>query len=239
LTVNRALCYRTKSYGKIRRNLIFIYARSHYFLFKDYVASVEARKGEINMADMVEIRWHGRGGQGTVTAAKVLADACLSGGRHVQAFPEYGPERAGAPLRAYNRISQQLLRMHCPVLNPGVVAVVDATLLDAMNVAEGALDDAIFVVNTSKAPKEVREKIKAKTSQKVYTIDATKISIETIGRPMPNTPMLGAVAKASAVLGLDVLVDEVKGSFGKKFAQKIIDANLTAVKRGFEEVQQG
>lgn len=191
------------------------------------------------MAEMLEIRWHGRGGQGTVTAAKVLADACLSGGRQVQAFPEYGPERAGAPLRAYNRISEKVLRMHCPVLNPGVVVVVDATLLDAMNVAEGAQDDAIFVVNTAKNPKDIREKIKAKASQKVYTVDATKISVETIGRPMPNTPILGAVTKASAVLGLDVLVNEVKGSFGKKFSQKIIDANLTAVKRGYEEVKQG
>jgi pyruvate ferredoxin oxidoreductase gamma subunit len=194
---------------------------------------------EIRMAEMVEIRWHGRGGQGTVTAAKVFADACLSGGRHVQAFPEYGPERAGAPLRAYNRISSKELRMHCPVLNPNVVAVADATLLDAMNVAEGVPDDAVFVINTSKSPKETREKLKAKASQKVYTIDASKIALETIGRPMPNTPMLGALTKASGLLGIDILVGEVKGSFGKKFAQKIIDANLAAAKRGFEEVKQG
>jgi len=191
------------------------------------------------MAEMVEVRWHGRGGQGTVTAAKVFADACLSGGRHVQAFPEYGPERAGAPLRAYNRISSGELRMHCPVLYPNVVAVADATLLDAINVAEGAKDDAVFVVNTSKTPKEVREKLKAKASQKIFTVDATKISVETIGRPMPNTPMLGALTKASGLLGIDSLIEEVKGSFGKKFAQKVIDANLTAAKRGFEEVQQG
>jgi pyruvate ferredoxin oxidoreductase gamma subunit len=193
----------------------------------------------IRMGEMVEVRWHGRGGQGTITAAKVLADACLSGGRHVQAFPEYGPERAGAPLRAYNRISQKELRMHCPVLNPNVVAVVDATLLDAMNVAEGAQDDAVFVINTAKSPKEVREKMKAKASQKIFTIDATKISIETIGRPMPNTPMLGAVARASEALTLEVLSQEVKGSFGKKFSQKIIDSNIVAVRRGYEEVKQG
>jgi len=194
---------------------------------------------EIRMAEMVEIRWHGRGGQGTVTAAKVFADACLSGGRHVQAFPEYGPERAGAPLRAYNRISSKELRMHCPVLNPNVVAVADATLLDAMNVAEGVPDDAVFIINTFKSPKEIREKLKAKASQKVYTIDASKIALETIGRPMPNTPMLGALTKASGLLGIDILLEEVKGSFGKKFAQKIIDANLAAAKRGFEEVKQG
>jgi pyruvate ferredoxin oxidoreductase gamma subunit len=191
------------------------------------------------MADMVEIRWHGRGGQGTVTAAKVLADACLSGGRQVQAFPEYGPERAGAPLRAYNRVSEKTLRMHCPVLNPGVVAVVDATLLDAINVAEGAQDDAVFIVNTMKEPKEIREKLKAKASQKVFTVDASKISIETIGRAMPNSSMLGAVAKACGIVTLQVLLDQVRGSFGKKFAQKIIDANLAAANRGFEEVKQG
>ncbi len=191
------------------------------------------------MAEMIEIRWHGRGGQGTVTAAKVLADACLSGGRQVQAFPEYGPERAGAPLRAYNRISEKTLRMHCPVLNPGVVAVVDATLLDAINVGEGAKDDAVFIVNTTKDPKEVRTKIKAKPSQKVFTLDASKIAMETIGRPMPNSCMLGAVSKATGIVGMDVLLDDVKSSFGKKFAQKIIDGNLAAVKRGYEEVQQG
>jgi pyruvate ferredoxin oxidoreductase gamma subunit len=191
------------------------------------------------MAEMVEVRWHGRGGQGTVTAAKVFADACLSGGRHVQAFPEYGPERAGAPLRAYNRISEKELRMHCPVLNPNLIAVADATLLDAMNVAEGARADAAFIVNTSKSPKEIRAKLKATASQKVFTVDASKIALETIGRTMPNTPMLGALTKASGLLGLDVLIEEVKGSFGKKFAQKIIDANLAAAKRGFEEVQQG
>ncbi len=191
------------------------------------------------MADMIEIRWHGRGGQGTVTAAKVLADACLSGGRNVQAYPEYGSERAGAPLRAYNRISEKMLRMHCPVLNPGVVAVVDATLLDAIDVTDGAKDDAVFVINTGKDPKEVRAKLKAKPSQKVFTVDATKIAIECFGRPMPNSSMLGAVNKATGIVAMDVLLEDVRGSFGKKFAQKIIDGNLAAVKRGYEEVKQG
>jgi len=191
------------------------------------------------MAEMIEIRWHGRGGQGTVTAAKVLADACLSGGRHVQAFPEYGPERAGAPLRAYNRISEKILRMHCPVLNPSVVAVVDATLLDAINVAEGATDDAVFIINSGKNPKDIRAKLKAKPTQRVFTVDASKIATETIGRNMPNACMLGAVNRATAIVTMEVLLDDVKGSFGKKFAQKIIDGNLAAVKRGYEEVHEG
>ena len=191
------------------------------------------------MAKTIEIRWHGRGGQGTVTAAKVLADACLSGGRYVQAFPEYGPERAGAPLRAFNRISDHAIRMYCPVLHPNVVSIADSTLLDAINVADGAKDDSIFVVNTSKDPKEIRTKLKAKKTQKVFTIDATKIAVDCIGRPLPNAPMLGAISKATEIVDMDTLLENVKKSFGKKFAQKIIDGNLDATKRGYEEVKEG
>ena len=191
------------------------------------------------MAETVEIRWHGRGGQGTVTAAKVFADACLSGGRHVQAFPEYGPERAGAPLRAYNRVSDKELRMHCPVLKPGIVAVVDATLLDAINVLDGTPDNAIIIVNSAKEPKEIREKLKAGPNQKVFTIDATKIAIDCIGRPMPNSPMVGVLAKVSGIVTLESILEDVKNSFGKKFSQKIIDGNLEAVKRGYGEVMEG
>ena len=191
------------------------------------------------MAETVEIRWHGRGGQGTVTAAKVLADTCLSGGRYVQAFPEYGPERAGAPLRAYNRISSKKLRMHCPVLEPDIVAVADATLLDSINTAEGAKDNTLFLVNTSKDPKDVKEKLKAGQNQKVFTLDATKIAIECFGRAMPNAPMLGAVCKITGLITLEHLLEDVKKSFGKKFSQKIIDGNLEATKRGYEEVKEG
>jgi pyruvate ferredoxin oxidoreductase gamma subunit len=191
------------------------------------------------MAETVEIRWHGRGGQGTVTAAKVLADACLSGGRHVQAFPEYGPERAGAPLRAYNRISSHELRMHCPVLEPNVVAVADATLLDSINVAEGAKADTLFLVNTSKEPASVREKLKATSGQKVFSVDATRIAIDCFGRALPNAPMLGALCKITGLISLEHLLEDVKKSFGKKFSQKIIDGNVEATKRGYEEVTEG
>jgi pyruvate ferredoxin oxidoreductase gamma subunit len=191
------------------------------------------------MAETLEVRWHGRGGQGTVTAAKVFADACLSGGRYVQAFPEYGPERSGAPLRAYNRVSSKEIRMHCPVLNPNIVVVVDATLLDGIDVTEGSTDEAIFIVNSSKSPVEIREKLKAKPSQKVFTLDATKIAIDNIGRPLPNSPMVGALAKVSGIVSLDTILENVKKSFGKKFSQKIIDGNLAAVKRGYEEVREG
>jgi len=207
------------------------------------------------MRDVVEIRWHGRGGQGTVTAAKILADACLSGGRYVQAFPEYGPERSGAPLRAYNRISSKEIRMHCPVLNPHIVSVVDATLLDSVNVKEGTSEDAIlgdsvnvkegtsedaiFIVNTSKNPKEIRAKLNASSGQKVYTVDATKIAIDSIGRALPNAPMLGAICKVTGIVSLEHLLEEVRKSFGKKFSKKTVDGNLEAVRRGYEEVKEG
>lgn len=190
------------------------------------------------MAEMVEIRWHGRGGQGTVTAAKVLADACLSGGRHVQAFPEYGPERAGAPLRAYNRISSKELRMHCPVLEPDVVAVVDATLLDSINVTDGSKENTIFVINTAKDPKEIRTRLNAGPKQRIITVDATKIALDCFGRAMPNSPMLGTVCMATGLVSLEHLLDDVRKSFGKKFSQKIIDGNLEATKRGYEEVKE-
>lgn len=191
------------------------------------------------MEKMIEIRWHGRGGQGTVTAAKVLANACLKGGRHVQAFPEYGPERAGAPLRAYNRVSSTEIRMHCPVLHPHLVSIADATLLDAINVTDGALDDTIFIVNTSKDPQEIREKLKAKAGQKVFTINATKIALDCIGRALPNASMLGAINKAINFVPQNELLETVKKSFSEKFSQKIIDGNIEATKRGFEEVKQG
>jgi len=191
------------------------------------------------MAKTIEMRWHGRGGQGTVTAAKVLADACLSGGRYVQAFPEYGPERAGAPLRAYNRISDNVIRMYCPVLHPQVVTVADATLLDAIDVTQGTLDDSSFIVNTSRDPKEIRKKLNAKPTQRVWTIDATRIAVENIGRPLPNASLLGAISKATGIVDMDTLLKNVKKSFGKKFSQKIIDGNLNAAKCGYEEVKEG
>ncbi|HMK56955.1 MAG TPA: 2-oxoacid:acceptor oxidoreductase family protein [Dissulfurispiraceae bacterium] len=191
------------------------------------------------MAESIEIRWHGRGGQGTVTAAKVFADACLSGGRYVQAFPEYGPERAGAPLRAFNRISDRELRLHCPVTKPNIVVVVDATLIDSINIQEGTPDDVVYIVNSSKQPQELRSKLKAKPGQKVYTVDATRIAVETIGRPLPNATLVGALAKVSGLIGLEAALQDVEKSFGKKFSRKIIEGNLDATRRGYEEVVEG
>ena len=189
------------------------------------------------MAEILEIRWHGRGGQGTVTAAKVLAEASMAEGKNVQAFPEYGPERMGAPLRAYNRICSLPMTIHCQVTNPAVVAVVDASLLETVDVTDGTTEDAVFIVNTPTAPSEIRKKIGLKAGQKVFCVDANKISTETIGRVMPNTPMLGAVVKATGVIQLDTLLKDIRASFGKKFSEAIIKNNLDAASRAYEEVK--
>jgi len=190
------------------------------------------------VANKIEIRWHGRGGQGTVTACKVFADACLNGGRYVQAFPEYGPERAGAPIRAYNRVSEKELRGHYPVINPDIVVVVDATLLDSIDVTEGAKDHTAFIINCQKSAGNIRERLKARPTQQVYTLDATHIAIEAIGRPMPNSALIGCVTRVSGMLSLETALEDVQKSFGKKFSQQIIDGNLEATRRGFEEAQQ-
>ena len=189
------------------------------------------------MKDFVEIRWHGRGGQGTITAAKVLACAAIMGDQYIQAFPEYVPERAGAPLRAFNRIGTKPISVHCGVTNPDVVVIVDPTLLETANVTAGSNDDTTFVVNTVKSPQEVKKTLGLSES-KVFTVDATLISIDTLGRPMPNTPMLGAFVKAVGIVEMDHLINQIRDTFGHKFSNDIVEANISAVKRAYEEVKE-
>lgn len=129
--------------------------------------------------------------------------------------------------------------MHCPVTKPNIVVVVDATLIDSIDITDGAPDNAAFIINSAKDPKELRAKLKAKPGQKVFTVDATKIAVDTIGRPMPNAPLIGTVTKVSGLITLESALEDVKKSFGKKFSQKIIDGNLEATKRGYEEVLEG
>lgn len=189
------------------------------------------------MGDIAEVRWHGRGGQGAVTAAKVLAEVALKSGKNVQAFPEYGPERTGAPLRAYNRISERPIRIHCQVESPNIVVVIDPSLLDAVDVTEGASEGAIFIINTPKGPSEVREVLKLRNNQAVYTVDATKIALDTIGRPIPNTPMLGALSKATGLIPVEGLLEDVKRSLGKKLKDEVVEGNLEAIRRAYREVK--
>ncbi|MBI2413028.1 MAG: 2-oxoacid:acceptor oxidoreductase family protein [Deltaproteobacteria bacterium] len=190
------------------------------------------------MENYIEVRWHGRAQQGVVTAAKVLGEACLHSGKFVQAFPEFGPERMGAPVRAFNRISDEPIRLHCQVTDPRYVLIADPTLIGTVDVTAGTPEDAIFIVNTPKSATEMRAElgIKSKTV-KVFTLDAVKISIETIGRVMPNTPMLGALAKATGFITLEALVENFKENYSKKFAPKVIEGNVAAMNRGFGEVK--
>lgn len=190
------------------------------------------------MENYIEVRWHGRAQQGVVTAAKVLGEACLRSGKFVQAFPEFGPERMGAPVRAYNRISDEPIRLHCQVTDPGYVLIADPTLIATVNVTEGAPEDAIFIVNTPRGAAQMRKELGLDGKKaKVFTLDAIKISIETIGRAMPNTPMLGALAKATGFITLDALVDNFRENYAKKFSPKVLEGNVEAMNRGFNEVK--
>lgn len=187
---------------------------------------------------MLEVRWHGRGGQGAKTAAQFLAEAALETGRYIQAFPEYGPERAGAPIRAYTRIDEAPINIHSGVTKPEVVVVIDPTLLATVDVVEGLGEEGLLLVNTSEDPKAIRERLNFHKG-KVATVDATKISLDTLGIPMPNTPMLGALVKVKPIVSVDGLIERIKDKFLKKIGKEKTDANVTGIKRAYEETKIG
>ena len=192
------------------------------------------------MKDVVEIRWHGRGGQGAKTAALLLADAAFNTGKYVQGFPEYGPERMGAPITAYNRISSEKITVHSNIYDPDDVVVVDESLLSSVDCTKGLSPEGAIIINSSKTPDELRPHLKGYTG-KVCTIDAGRISEETIGKNFPNTPMLAAVVKVSGVVDAEEFLKDMEGSFKHKFATKpqVIEGNLKALKRSMEEVVIG
>jgi pyruvate ferredoxin oxidoreductase gamma subunit len=187
---------------------------------------------------MLEVRWHSRAGQGAVTAAETLAAAALREGKHVQAFPEFGPERMGAPLRAFNRISPHPIRIHGVVEEANVVIVVDPSLLGAIPVDANVAPDGIILANTTKSVGQVQQMLSL-NGQKVACLDATQIAVDCFGMQKPNTPMLGMVARATALISLDTLLTEVEESFSKKFPPKLVAGNLEAIRRAYEEVSYG
>ena len=189
------------------------------------------------MSKVVEIRWHGRGGQGAKTASLLLADAAFNTGKYVQGFPEYGPERMGAPITAYNRISDERIRIHSNIYEPNYVVVVDESLIEVADVTAGLKADGAMIVNTAKTPEEIKALV-PEYSGKVCTIDARKISVDCLGRYFPNTPMLAAVVKVSGVMSDDAFVKDMETSFANKFASKpqVIEGNMSAVKRAIQEV---
>lgn len=185
---------------------------------------------------LTEIRWHGRGGQGAKTAATMVAEAALDEGKYSQGFPEYGPERMGAPMRGYTRISNGPIRLHCPIIAPDVVVVLDASLIGTEDVAEGLEAEGAILINTPDSPAEMRKKLGIRQG-KVYTVDATKIAIETIGRPIPNTPMIGALIRVSGFMKLETVYEDIRHKFLKKLGERGVQGNIAAVQRAYQEVQ--
>jgi pyruvate ferredoxin oxidoreductase gamma subunit len=188
------------------------------------------------MSDLIEIRWHGRGGQGVVTASKLLAETAMGSGRYFQAFPDYGPERMGAPIRAFTRLSSQPITLHSQVEEPDIVVVLDPTLLATVRVADGLKARGILLVNTTQPPASVRGAI-ALEGGRVYTVDASHIAIEEIGREITNTPMLGAFARATGLFDIEDMADELRTWFRDKIQAGVVEANIRAFRRAAQEVQ--
>ena len=186
----------------------------------------------------IEIRWHGRGGQGAKTAALLLADVCFKTGAYVQGFPEYGPERMGAPITAFNRISDKEIRVHSNIYNPDIVIVVDESLLNSVDVTAGLKEDGAIVINTDKSVSDIRPLLKG-YGGKVYTVDARSISVEALGKYFPNSPMLAAAVAVSAVMEKDEFIKEMRASYEHKFAKKpeVIDGNMKALTLTFDALE--
>lgn len=211
---------------------------------EDHNVFVEVRffkyKGGISMAEMLEIRWHGRGGQGAKTASLLLADASSSAGKYIQAFPEYGPERMGAPVTSYTRISDEPITLHSGVEAPKYVVVLDATFVGRIDFTKGVPDGGAIIINTPMTAKQMREEM-GFTNDKVqiYVVDANRISEEHIGRAIPNTPMLGALIKATGVMTLESLVEDTRAKLSKKFRGRddVIEGNVKSIVQAYEEVR--
>lgn len=191
------------------------------------------------MDNLIEIRWHGRGGQGAKTASLLLADAAFNTGKYIQGFPEYGPERMGAPITAYNRISSNPITIHSNIYEPDYVVVVDDSLLEAVDVTAGLKETGAIVINTTKSAKYLKDVLKGYKGE-VYTIDARKISEEALGKYFPNTPMLAAIVKVSKIMTDEELLEDMKGSFKHKFAKKpeVIEGNMKALEMALKEVKK-
>lgn len=191
------------------------------------------------MKNGIEIRWHGRGGQGAKTAALLLADVAFKTGKHVQGFPEYGPERMGAPITAYNRISSDVIRVHSNIYDPDFVAVVDETLLHTVDVTAGLKKEGAIIVNTAKSKEEIMPQLNGYEGR-VVTIDARTISEEALGKYFPNSPMLAAVVATTGVMPKETFLHEMRASYKHKFAKKteVIDGNMKALEMAFAAVEE-
>lgn len=197
--------------------------------------SSKQRVASNGQQDMVEIRWHGRGGQGVVTAGEILAEAALLENRYFQAFPEFGPERTGAPIRAFTRISEAPITLHCPISHPSIVIVMDPTLLTTVDVLEGLRDDGTLIVNTPLDPAALKARLSPSARWKLVTVNATRISMESFKRNVPNTPMLGALIRTSPVVSKETCLRFLKERLGSRLAAPIVEANIKAFERAYAE----
>lgn len=191
------------------------------------------------MDNMIEIRWHGRGGQGAKTASLLLADAAFNTGKYIQGFPEYGPERMGAPITAYNRISTSPITIHSNIYEPDYVVVVDDSLLESVDVTSGLKDDGAIVINTTKDSDYIRNNLNGYKGE-VFTIDAREISLSTLGKYFPNTPMLAAIVHVTGIMSDEEFLNDMQGSFMHKFAKKpeVIEGNMKALEMSLTKVKK-
>jgi len=181
---------------------------------------------------ILEVRWHGRGGQGAWTASELLARAAIHEGKYIQSFPEFGPERMGAPVAAFTRISNEPIQVHCAVYNPDVVAVLDPTLLKTVPVTKGLNEEGTIIINSKENPADVR-KVLNTDKGKVWTVPATEIAMRILGRPITNTAMLGAVARITGIVSLESIEKVVRERFRRDIAEK----NVAVVKEAYKEVK--
>ncbi len=191
------------------------------------------------MKDLIEIRWHGRGGQGAKTASLLLADAAFNTGKYIQGFPEYGPERMGAPITAYNRISSKPITIHSNIYEPDYVVVVDDSLLESVDVTAGLKEDGAIVINTTKDADYIKSTLKGYKGE-IYTIDARQISLDTLGKYFPNTPMLAAIVHVTGIMSDKDFLNDMQGSFKHKFAKKpeVIEGNMKALEMALSKVKK-
>ncbi len=186
--------------------------------------------------DTTEFRWHGRGGQGVVTASKLLAETALEEGRYFQGMPDYGAERMGAPVKAYTRISSQPIKPYCQVTEPDVVVVLDPTLLGIVDVTEGLKEDGVLILNTTMSSDAIRSQLNYKG--KLYIVDGTGIAMEAMGRNLPNTPMLGALTFATGVVAKESLIYKLRDKLGASMKREIVEANVSAFERAYRETKE-
>ena len=200
------------------------------------MVTVDQGKAVESPDTLTEIRWHGRGGQGAVTAAKMVAELALGQGKYFQAFPEYGPERSGAPIVAFTRVSDEPIQIYSGIEHPKLVVVFDPSLLSVVNVTKGAPEDVVVLVNSEMSPAELRKHYGLEGGR-LFTIAATRIATETIRRPIPNTPMVGALTRITGLFPIENVVAFLREDFGKKFPPKVVEGNIAAITRSYEEVQ--